>query len=286
MSVDRRDSLKWNFRKSVGSLVIDDTESSSLSSLFMSPEFPDSIQRSNSSAGSPALHDNHDEIEIRSLQAKLDEARQTIQILLQTKNSQELLITQLKEDNRKLRESAAAVPVRKEGPFLNSMTSSSTSGLSPEFPLNNKQFKYGTENVGIPLHHGIQLEHGDEDEDEEEQYSAVSEDDYGLGLDKHFGSGFSPLKKSVSSSICRHFLKGRCRYKASCRFSHEVEKCPYCQEVLPISKVSASAHLGRCWKVVEQQEAAGAGKSLYDVDVHDHDDHSARQGFLYLHKDR
>jgi len=283
MSVDRRDSLKWNFRKSVGSLVIDDTAESSSPTLLLSPEFPDSIQKSASSAGSPALHDNHDEIEIRGLQAKLDEARQTIQILLQTKSSQELLINQLKEENRKLRDSA----VRQEAPFLNALTSSSASALSPEFPL-NKSFKYGSapsENVGIPLHHGIQLEHGDE-EDEEEQYSAVSEDEYGIGLDKHFGSGFSPMKKSVSSSICRHFLKGRCRYKASCRFSHEVEKCPYCQEVLPISKVSASAHLGRCWKVVEQQEAAGAGKSLFDAEVHDHEDHSARQGFLYLHQDR
>jgi len=48
--------------------------------------------------------------------------------------------------------------------------------------------------------------------------------------------------------VCRHFLQGKCRYKGNCKFSHELEICPYCHEQLPTGKVSASAHLSRCWK--------------------------------------
>eukprot|EP00475_Leptophrys_vorax_P018252 TRINITY_DN2488_c0_g1_i1.p1 TRINITY_DN2488_c0_g1~~TRINITY_DN2488_c0_g1_i1.p1 ORF type:complete len:315 (+),score=75.42 TRINITY_DN2488_c0_g1_i1:357-1301(+) len=312
---DRRDSLKWNFRRSVGSLVIDDSSSPSLHDIFASSSSADGagdsaasvtshLHRvpstgSSGSSHSPVLYGNHDEIEIRGLQAKLDEARQTIQILIQTKNAQEIVIAQLMEENRRLRENQHShnqPSAKKENvSFLNALSSSSTTPITPELQL-NKQFKFSSQlnsgksvsSSGIPPHHGIQLEHGDEDEDDEEQYgSAVSEDEYGTGLEKHFpGLHRKSGGGGVSTSICRHFLKGRCRYKASCRFSHEVEKCPYCHEVLPISKVSASAHLGRCWKLVEQQELGG-GKAMMMYDDHDQDDeHLHHNKFLYLHKDR
>jgi hypothetical protein len=55
-------------------------------------------------------------------------------------------------------------------------------------------------------------------------------------------------------NVCPHFLKGRCRQKNKCPLSHSVSQCVYCGEKLPSSKVSASAHLSRCWK-----ERSGVG---------------------------
>lgn len=54
-----------------------------------------------------------------------------------------------------------------------------------------------------------------------------------------------------SDELCRHFLKGKCRYKSNCKFSHKVDNCPYCGLRLPSSKVAASAHLSRCSKSYE-----------------------------------
>ena len=51
-----------------------------------------------------------------------------------------------------------------------------------------------------------------------------------------------------SKEICQYFLKGRCRFKAKCKFSHDVKICVHCNDKLPSSKVSASAHLYRCFK--------------------------------------
>jgi len=56
----------------------------------------------------------------------------------------------------------------------------------------------------------------------------------------------APEKKS--DELCRHFLRGKCRYKSNCKFSHKIDNCPYCGERLPSSKVAASAHLSRCSK--------------------------------------
>jgi hypothetical protein len=54
--------------------------------------------------------------------------------------------------------------------------------------------------------------------------------------------------------ICRHYIQGRCRYKAQCKFSHEVDQCPFCQESLPRSKIASSTHLARCFKMVTQSD--------------------------------
>jgi len=54
---------------------------------------------------------------------------------------------------------------------------------------------------------------------------------------------------SHSSELCQHFLKGRCRYKRQCKFSHDIVKCPYCDIVLPEAKIAASTHLSRCFKL-------------------------------------
>lgn len=48
--------------------------------------------------------------------------------------------------------------------------------------------------------------------------------------------------------LCLHFLRGKCRQKNKCPNSHNLTSCIYCGEKLPSSKVSASAHLSRCWK--------------------------------------
>jgi hypothetical protein len=57
----------------------------------------------------------------------------------------------------------------------------------------------------------------------------------------HFLDGFS-------RDLCPHFLRGKCRFKKFCRFSHILSICPYCKDNLPLNRVSASAHLSRCWK--------------------------------------
>jgi hypothetical protein len=57
----------------------------------------------------------------------------------------------------------------------------------------------------------------------------------------------------VHREICRHFLKGKCRFKKDCKFSHVVEQCPYCGEKPPSGKIAASAHLARCWKAYQQK---------------------------------
>jgi len=58
--------------------------------------------------------------------------------------------------------------------------------------------------------------------------------------------------QNIDEQFCRHFLKGNCRYKSKCKYSHELEACLYCKEKLPKSKVAASTHLSRCWKAALQ----------------------------------
>jgi hypothetical protein len=62
-------------------------------------------------------------------------------------------------------------------------------------------------------------------------------------------------EESYRSDLCPHFLRGKCRFKKFCRYSHILSQCPYCQENLPLNRVSASAHLSRCWKKDGQDES-------------------------------
>jgi hypothetical protein len=55
-----------------------------------------------------------------------------------------------------------------------------------------------------------------------------------------------------SQSICRHYLRGRCRYLHLCRFSHEIIECPYCS--CPMNKFTSSQdHLAECSKAHQLQ---------------------------------
>lgn len=49
--------------------------------------------------------------------------------------------------------------------------------------------------------------------------------------------------------ICKHYLRGKCRFRERCRHSHDIEICVYCNVRLPKSKLAASAHLSRCYKL-------------------------------------
>lgn len=62
------------------------------------------------------------------------------------------------------------------------------------------------------------------------------------------GSDCDSSSTDSSPEMCRHFLKGRCRYKGLCKFSHDIVQCPYCGIDLPVAKVAASTHLSRCYK--------------------------------------
>jgi len=55
----------------------------------------------------------------------------------------------------------------------------------------------------------------------------------------------TPLGKKAM--ICRHFLKGRCRYKVNCKFSHDLKVCPHCNAALDRDTDQAAAHLADCW---------------------------------------
>jgi hypothetical protein len=70
----------------------------------------------------------------------------------------------------------------------------------------------------------------------------------------------------VSEELCRHFLKGRCRYKRLCKFSHEVATCPYCLIELPQAKIAASTHLSRCYKANGKPSANGSQDDEQDQD--------------------
>jgi hypothetical protein len=51
------------------------------------------------------------------------------------------------------------------------------------------------------------------------------------------------------NGICAHFLRGKCRFKEKCRNSHDIHECPYCNSNLPKSRLAASGHLSKCYRV-------------------------------------
>eukprot|EP00475_Leptophrys_vorax_P026206 TRINITY_DN3683_c0_g1_i1.p1 TRINITY_DN3683_c0_g1~~TRINITY_DN3683_c0_g1_i1.p1 ORF type:complete len:417 (-),score=84.23 TRINITY_DN3683_c0_g1_i1:27-1277(-) len=72
---------------------------------------------------------------------------------------------------------------------------------------------------------------------------------------------------SQSTELCMHFLKGRCRYKRQCKYSHNVTVCPYCNMELPEAKIAASTHLSRCYKSkVKGSSTAGDVEPEQDED--------------------
>ena len=82
----------------------------------------------------------------------------------------------------------------------------------------------------------------------EQRISQLEQDN--LALRAQLLSTVSPLSNNnvnnlgKSSSICRHFVQGRCRYHSLCRFSHLVSTCPHCNASL--SPESAERHLALC----------------------------------------
>jgi hypothetical protein len=63
-------------------------------------------------------------------------------------------------------------------------------------------------------------------------------------------SGSPPQSQRVlhkKALVCRHYLKGRCRYKTNCKFSHELLECPHCGVSLHANPELASMHLSECY---------------------------------------
>jgi len=50
------------------------------------------------------------------------------------------------------------------------------------------------------------------------------------------------------NGICKHFLRGKCRFREKCRNSHAIDNCVHCNAKLPKSRLAASAHLSKCYK--------------------------------------
>jgi hypothetical protein len=66
-------------------------------------------------------------------------------------------------------------------------------------------------------------------------------------------SSESSSSSSGEVAVCRHYLKGRCRHKKRCKFSHDVKVCPHCASTLPDTDPAKTNHLTKCWKL--RQEA-------------------------------
>lgn len=64
--------------------------------------------------------------------------------------------------------------------------------------------------------------------------------------------------------LCQFYLKGKCRFRERCHFSHELSHCHHCGTELPLSKISASAHLSRCYKRINEDQASRPVRSLTD----------------------
>eukprot|EP00475_Leptophrys_vorax_P039199 TRINITY_DN703_c0_g1_i1.p1 TRINITY_DN703_c0_g1~~TRINITY_DN703_c0_g1_i1.p1 ORF type:complete len:471 (-),score=118.13 TRINITY_DN703_c0_g1_i1:34-1446(-) len=50
------------------------------------------------------------------------------------------------------------------------------------------------------------------------------------------------------NGVCKHFLRGKCRFREKCRNSHAIDNCVHCNAKLPKSRLAASAHLSKCYK--------------------------------------
>eukprot|EP00475_Leptophrys_vorax_P012185 TRINITY_DN185_c0_g1_i1.p1 TRINITY_DN185_c0_g1~~TRINITY_DN185_c0_g1_i1.p1 ORF type:complete len:352 (+),score=84.34 TRINITY_DN185_c0_g1_i1:199-1254(+) len=79
----------------------------------------------------------------------------------------------------------------------------------------------------------------------------IVESDSTLEPNTSFSSN-SDVSRSKSEEFCQHFLKGKCRFRDRCRNSHNVINCIYCNELLPVNRVAASAHLHHCWRLSQK----------------------------------
>jgi len=72
----------------------------------------------------------------------------------------------------------------------------------------------------------------------------------GIVLDDMAGSSRSASfdTSETVNGICKHFLRGKCRFREKCRNSHAIDNCVYCNAKLPKSRLAASAHLSKCYK--------------------------------------
>jgi len=65
-------------------------------------------------------------------------------------------------------------------------------------------------------------------------------------------AGAADADQVASVTVCRHYLKGRCRHKKRCKFSHDIKSCPYCSSALPDSDPARTSHLTKCWKTHQE----------------------------------
>jgi len=79
----------------------------------------------------------------------------------------------------------------------------------------------------------------------------INESDSTMESHPSFSSA-SDVSRTKSEEFCQHFLKGKCRFRDRCRNSHNVINCIYCNELLPVNRVAASAHLHHCWRLSQK----------------------------------
>ena len=90
-----------------------------------------------------------------------------------------------------------------------------------------------------------------------EDFTLVSADsDFSLSINDSTRKLVNEDSSEKSAEICTFFLKGKCRRKHLCRFSHKVSECPYCGIILPGAKIAASTHLGRCYKLLSKSNVS------------------------------
>jgi hypothetical protein len=87
--------------------------------------------------------------------------------------------------------------------------------------------------------------------DYDEDMKTIAGDVASLLDDSTAGAGGFNTMTSDSETIngiCKHFLRGKCRFREKCRNSHAIDNCVHCNAKLPKSRLAASAHLSKCYK--------------------------------------
>jgi len=171
----------------------------------------------------PHFRNAHEE-DMRELRATLEEAKLEIQRLSDAKKDQSKILFDSIRENGHLREALHARSTR-ANPEEDTFTTfeGEICGGSRRGSATRREME------------------------EEEMFSSRSGSFSLTNSSSSSTSNSSPIKQS--RNICRHYLKGRCRYRAACRFSHYVPQCPYCEISLPvIDEFEATLHLSSCWK--------------------------------------
>jgi len=88
---------------------------------------------------------------------------------------------------------------------------------------------------------------------------------YSSSTDSDNNSGTEPSDSSLM--LCEYYIKGICRFRKNCRFSHNIGIwCPHCHTKLPRNWTKQSKHLRKCYEtIVLNQEIAASFSQICTI---------------------